>query len=211
MNEIVRYDAMCQAIAACHSVDEVAEMHNKALALEVYARQAMNVEAERKATEIRLRAERKAGQMMRELKRAPTAAGGDTREKRPEAAGNGGHPPPQKSTYAETIDRVGIAPRTARRWQVLADVPEAEFEQHLADPDKKPTTTGILNTTVNGATRVTAASIALWARLRDFERDQIPRTSTEDFGGMTETMQADVRRRLPAVIKWLTDFKEAIR
>ena len=42
-SELVRYDAMCHAIAECHSVDEVADLHDKALALEVYAKQAMNV------------------------------------------------------------------------------------------------------------------------------------------------------------------------
>jgi hypothetical protein len=38
----------------------------------------MNTNAERKATEIRLRAERKAGQMMREMERSPMSKGGDT-------------------------------------------------------------------------------------------------------------------------------------
>lgn len=38
----------------------------------------MNTDAERKATEIRLRAERGAGQMMREMERSPLSKGGDT-------------------------------------------------------------------------------------------------------------------------------------
>jgi hypothetical protein len=52
---------MCRAIEAAYKVDEVKDIRDQAIALEVYARQAHNTEAERKACEIRLRAERKAG------------------------------------------------------------------------------------------------------------------------------------------------------
>jgi hypothetical protein len=64
--QLVRYDAMCSAITAAYSVDEVKDIRDKARAIEVYARQAKNVEAERQACEIRLRAERKAAQLKRE-------------------------------------------------------------------------------------------------------------------------------------------------
>ena len=50
--ELVRYDAMCSAIAAAYEVDEVKDIRDKAIALEVYARQARNTEAERQACEI---------------------------------------------------------------------------------------------------------------------------------------------------------------
>ena len=52
----VRYDAMCRAIDAAFEVDEVKEIRDQALAFEVYSRQARNIEAERRACEIRLRA-----------------------------------------------------------------------------------------------------------------------------------------------------------
>ena len=41
----------------------------------LHAKQAMNTDAERKATEIRIRAERKAGQLMREMERAKPLPG----------------------------------------------------------------------------------------------------------------------------------------
>jgi hypothetical protein len=55
--ELIRYDAMCRAIAEAHAVDEVKDIRDKARALEMYAHQAQNTEAERQAAEIRFRAE----------------------------------------------------------------------------------------------------------------------------------------------------------
>jgi hypothetical protein len=68
---LVRYDAMCKAIAAAYAVDEVKDIRDQAIALEVYARQAHNIEAERQACEIRLRAERQAGKLSAKLEKKP--------------------------------------------------------------------------------------------------------------------------------------------
>jgi hypothetical protein len=56
MAELVRYDAMCRAIAETHAIDEVKDIRDKAMALEAYARQAKNFEAEDRCKEIRIRA-----------------------------------------------------------------------------------------------------------------------------------------------------------
>jgi hypothetical protein len=48
MTVLVKYDAMCRAIEAAHEVDEVKDIRNKAIA-EHYARQALNIDAERTA------------------------------------------------------------------------------------------------------------------------------------------------------------------
>jgi hypothetical protein len=80
-SSLARYDAMCRAIEAAYKVDEVKDIRDQAIALEVYARQAHNVEAERKACEIRLRAERKAGALSAKLERSP----GKRTDKQPRA------------------------------------------------------------------------------------------------------------------------------
>lgn len=98
----------------------------QARALEVYAKQAQNVEAERKATEIRLRAERRAGELMTALKRTPAAESGAMRGQpagpatvaRPATARldvkfSGIDVP--RPEYRESIDRAGIPERTAQR------------------------------------------------------------------------------------------------
>jgi hypothetical protein len=77
--ELIRYDAMCQAIADAYEVDEVKDIRDKARAFEIYAQQARNVEAERRACEIRLRAERRCGQLLRQMAKAKGAPGNQHR------------------------------------------------------------------------------------------------------------------------------------
>jgi len=72
---MVRYDAMCRAIQEAYEVDEVKDMRDKAIAIQTYARQAQNVELERQACEIRLRAERRAGQLLKVMDKAKAAPG----------------------------------------------------------------------------------------------------------------------------------------
>jgi hypothetical protein len=113
MTKLVRYDAMCRAIAAAYEVDEVKNIRDQAKALEEYSRQARNIENERKACEVRLRAERKAGQILKKQQRQ----GGDRRSK-----SRGG-----------TLKDDGISRRQSSDWQKLGDVSDDLFEAQIAD------------------------------------------------------------------------------
>lgn len=53
--ELVKYDAMCRAIAEAHAIDEVKDIRDKAVALEADARQIGNTEAEDRCYQIRMR------------------------------------------------------------------------------------------------------------------------------------------------------------
>ena len=201
--DLVRYDAMVRAIAECHDFDEVAEIQNKALALEMYAQQSRNVEAERKACEIRLRAERKAGDLLATMQRAS----------KPNPAGKNGHEVTSnratqpRSEYASALERTGISKQTAHRYQQLARVPEPVFEAAMRDP-VKPTTTSLIKAK-NGAKKMDDNALWLWGRLRDFEQKNLAEHSFgELFDGMTETMQADVRRIVPVLTEWLSQIEE---
>jgi hypothetical protein len=58
------------------------KIHDKALAMQLYFRQAQNIDAEVQCCRIRLRAERKAGELLRQmdqLKGRPTRASDDPR------------------------------------------------------------------------------------------------------------------------------------
>src|SRR5580765_3062392 len=99
MGDLIRYDAMCHAIDKAFEVDEVKDIRDRALALETYSRQARNTENERKACEIRLRAERKAGKLLSTMEKAK--GGGDIRK-----------PPEHRSrdnTGARTLEDICIS------------------------------------------------------------------------------------------------------
>lgn len=195
--QLVRYDAMCRAIDAAYEVDEVKELRDKAMAIEAYAKQAKNTEAERRACEIRLRAERKAGQLLASLERAPR--GGDHKSEQYQSGGVGRIDP---SPYQQTLADSKIGDRTARRWQQLAGVPDEQFEAALAGPDK-PTTNGIIERP-KSCDPMNPKALWLWGRLRDFERDGILADDLGDLlSDMTDAMRADVLRLAPLVADWL--------
>ena len=113
---LVRYDAMCSAIVACHSVDEVKEIRARAYAFEVYARQAKNIEAERKCAEIRIRAERKAGELLKEMKEDGTRA--QLGERKQMSC--------RSTSETKTLPELGITRDQSSKWQQLADIPVDE-------------------------------------------------------------------------------------
>jgi hypothetical protein len=129
--DIVLYDKMVLAINECHRTDEVKHIRDHVLALEYYARQAKNVEAERKAAKIRIRAERRAGELLKEAERGQAG--------RPK--NNSLH---AQSNYQEAKEQAKISDDQAHRWQKLADVPQEKFEAALADPDVMPSTSGLI-------------------------------------------------------------------
>lgn len=205
--QLVRYDAMVRAIDKAHRVDEVMKLRNIALQLEWAARCAMNTDAERKATEIRLRNERRAGELLAKMERSTKAAAGAKGNK---AQGkNAPATVAAASPYREALKSNRLNERTAERWQELAGVPKQQFEDALRDPEKKPTTTGILAAS-KPVPKMDDDALWVWGRLRDFERMEIAkRDAPHLFKAMTDTMQDDLRRILPVAIDFLNQLSEA--
>jgi hypothetical protein len=120
MSQLVKYDAAIAAIAAAKSVDEVLDIRDKADALRAAAKIANNKQAELDMAEIRLRAERHVGEMMK----AELAAG----NRQPQ----GGD---KKSKVSKkpliSLDDVGIDKNLANRARKLAEPTKNEFEQQV--------------------------------------------------------------------------------
>jgi len=203
MSALIRYDAMCTAIAECHRVDEVKDMHDKAMALELYARQSKNTEAERCASEVRLRAERRAGELLKELARG--TGGGDVKLHPSSRATS------EPSAYASALESTGLSRQTANRYQALANVPQPVFEDALRDPVRKPTTTRILNEARDPTPKLDEAALWIWGRARDFERegfgDKDPATL---LAGMTDTMRDDMLRIVPLMADFFNLFAKEL-
>jgi hypothetical protein len=112
MNALILLDRAARALARCN-VDKAKSIRDKAQALEVYARQAkQSASLERQCATIRLRAERRIGQLLSGMVKP----------------GN-----PQWS-HAATIGlrKLGITKSQSSRWQTAATLPEKEFERYLA-------------------------------------------------------------------------------
>ncbi len=187
---LVIYDRMVVAINDCHRTDEVKAIRDKAIALEHYAKQALNVEAERKAISVRVRAERRAGQLLGEVKRAK---GGDQKSNQRGQRG--------PTDFVRTKRKAKISDTQAKRWQRLADIPTDDFENLLKDATGKVSTTGLLDRPK--IKPVPSKAIMLLGHLRDFEG--FLETPLDKIAqGMTKTMQGHLPRLIPPIIKWLS-------
>lgn len=197
---LVRYDAMCRAIEEAHEVDEVKDIRDRAAALEIYQRQAHNIDAERNCCLIRLRAERKVGQLLKEM------AGRGERQ-------SGGRPEKQSrdATVSEptTLLELGISKTQSSRWQGLADIPQTDFEAALAEPGM-PTTSGLLERAKpKEMSPVASDALWLWGRLCDVERRGLLQSDVPAILNiMTEPMREDVSRLAPVVAEWLASVGE---
>ena len=118
--QLLRYNAARTALAEAHAIDEVKDIRDKSEAMAAYARQAKDTEMIKWATEIKVRAERRAGQMLAEM---PKATG---------AKGIGPIAVPSCDRNQTTLADIGITKNESSRWQKLAAVSEEQFEHAVA-------------------------------------------------------------------------------
>ena len=161
MPALIKYEAACRALAEAKSTDEVKDVRDKAEAIRLYGRQAKNKQLEIDATEIRIRAERRLGQMLSEQKESGGfAKGSQGRFKTISPTGGSEEEPPVPPTLAE----VGISKKLSSRAQKIAAVPEAEFEGQVAEwrervqAENERVTTNLIKIGENQQNKKTAAN-----------------------------------------------------
>lgn len=220
-SSLALYERMCSAIAECVAVDEAKDIRDKALALEAYYRQARNLDAEREAANVRLRAERRVGELLKELARAetPNPQGRNQHEVTSPEVTQPRRPsisemamPKGPSPYASALAEHGISRQTAHKFQALANIPKADFERALSGPEK-PTTKGVIGRATlrdpAPAPRVSDDALWIWGRLRDFENTYFAADLHAARRASTDAMASDVLRIIPAMRDFLEQLEAA--
>lgn len=123
--KLVRYEAARSALQEAATVDEVKDIRDKAIAFEAYAIQAKDTKMLAWATEIKLRAERKAGEL---LAVRPMNRGEKGQFKNKSFAGGILKVPP--IPIPSTLKEDGISKKQSATWQKIAEIPEAPPDGH---------------------------------------------------------------------------------
>lgn len=121
MSQLTKYDAARYALSVAVEVDEVKDIRDKAEAMAAYARQAKDTELVQWATEIKVRAERRAGQMLAEM---PKQDGGHAAKVKARSH--------DVTEVPKTLSEIGITKNESSRWQKLAAVSDQQFEHAVA-------------------------------------------------------------------------------
>lgn len=119
-----------RAIAEVHGLDGIKAIRDKAEAVRKYAQSAgMGLELQNYAAEVKLRAERKAGELLSQLQ----LHGGDRKS--------------EQSEQRVKLDDLGITKDQSSRWQLTAAIPDRDFEKYVTETKSgrgEVTTAGLL-------------------------------------------------------------------
>lgn len=130
MSELVKYEAARLAIINASSVDEVKDIRDRAEAMRHYAKQAKDVELANKAAEIRIRADRRMGEMLTEQREDGLMNAGGQAEHESYRS--------RDATTSPTLADMGITKSMSSKAQKVASmITEDEFEDAIHDHEKK--------------------------------------------------------------------------
>ncbi len=124
---LIKYDAACHALAEAKTTDEVLHIRDKAEVMRACARIAKNRDLEMDAAEIRMRAERRLGEMIRAQKETVGLGTPGFRAKL-----NIGSPRNPMFTIPPSLAEAGIDKHLANSARKYDDVSDDEFEAMIA-------------------------------------------------------------------------------
>ena len=130
---LTKLDRATQMLAEVRTADEAKNIIDLAEAARVYAKQVdLGLEAQNHAAEIKIRAQRKAGEILAKIEKG---------------AGRPNLSQPVTNFKQDTYDDIGITRQDASRWQQIATLPAETFEAFIAetkDEEKELTTSAAL-------------------------------------------------------------------
>lgn len=126
MTELIQFDTAYRAIMIAKDVDEVKQIRDKAEALRLYLKkQGESLEMQNTCAEIRLRAERRAGELLKDMRENGKRA--DSGEYHGNQYQNG------SSHDVTTLSSLGVTKMQSSRFQAVASIPESIFEAGIID------------------------------------------------------------------------------
>jgi N6-adenosine-specific RNA methylase IME4 len=122
--QLEQLNAARQMLVKAQTVPEVRKAVDFAEAFRIIAKKSnAGLEILNRGAELKLRAERRGGQMLFNLEKRP----GTRNDLTP------GHRVPRLSEFADAKRAAGISDKQATRWQRLGDLTDEEFERHVAE------------------------------------------------------------------------------
>lgn len=119
-NQLVHFNKARNALIKASTIDEIKDVRDKAEALRLYTKQqGESLEMQNQCAEIKIRAERKAGELLKKIIKH-----------------SGGRPKKNSDTVSPLSD-IGITKKQSSRWQQEASVSEKEFETYVEDCKEK--------------------------------------------------------------------------
>jgi len=195
--------AMRTAIAECERIDEVRNLSDKAVALRAYFAQSRDVDNEVAAMRVRLRAERRLGELIereQEAGRLATAESGR----------------PSEASTTTRLSDIGIPYDRSARAQKLASVPEAQFEAALQSGKPSARALAALAPS-NGKARPESIDVQpvlkTWGTIRDFaaaiaDESLLPADGWRSHAGIQPFQIAEIESALPIIAAYLAQLEE---
>jgi len=114
--DIIKYNQIRQQLVSCENIEEIKDIRDKTVALRSYAKQCKeSLEKQNEIAEIKLRAERRCGQLL---------------EKMDKSKGNADR---GKDRGKKTLEEIGVNRNQSSNWQKLARMSNEDFEKWLEE------------------------------------------------------------------------------
>lgn len=188
---LAHYDAACRAVADAKTVDDVREISAQADAVRAYAKQAKNKQLELDAAEIRIRAERRLGELM-------AAQGAAVGKAKPSGANQHVDRVAKKPDAPPTLAEAGIDKNLAHRARTLAAVPGEKFEKLLKDKRQRDNRRIVLDPEFQAEAEAAARDIEL---ARDERIALAGAGELEEENGRLSKQVQTLTRRVAALVE----------